>query len=265
MTVKTVRLGAACVCLTLSLSGCPNPNTYTTPRTLDPGKVQWQIAPEVIGVSYNTPTTGVDANGNPVTTTTNVTGVLPMIPSFGVRVGLVDGLDLGVRLQNFDSLAADLKIRLLKGRFDVALDPGLQGFYESLSGTGVGVVYFHAPVLLAYNFSEKVSLVLSPGFVYALVTATVTDASGVTGSASAEGAYGRLGLGFDFRVSPAFAIHPEVTFMREFGNENALIWIGGIGFNIGAQPDYSDLREGPPPPPAAPPSTPQPPADQHAL
>jgi hypothetical protein len=263
MTVKTVWLGAACAWLTISLSGCPNPNMYTTPRTLDPGKVQWQVAPEVIGVSYKATTTTSDANGNPVASTTNVTAVLPMIPSFGVRVGLVEGLDLGVRLQNFDSLAADLKIRLLRGRFDVAIDPGLQGFYESLNGTGVGVVYLHAPVLLAYNFSEKASLVLSPGFVYSLVTATVNDASGVTGSASASGAYGRLGLGFDFRVIPALAIHPEITFMQEFGNENALIWIGGVGFNIGAQPDYSDLREGPPL--AAPPSTPHPPADQHSL
>src|SRR5579863_9467795 len=106
----------------LLLSGCPNPNTYTTPRTLDPGTLQWQVAAEVIGVTYNTTTT--DANGH--ATTQSQTAVAPMVPSFGVRLGLIDGLDLGVRLQNLDSLAADAKIRLLKGTFDLALDPGLQ-------------------------------------------------------------------------------------------------------------------------------------------
>ena len=257
--MKRVWLVGACAGLVLSLSGCPNPNMYTTPRTLDPGTVQWQVAPEVIGVSYNATTT--DVNGNPVTQ--NVSAALPMVPSFGARVGVADGFDVGVRLQNLDSLAADFKIRLYKSMFDVAVDPGLQGFYASTNNNGFGVVYFHVPVLLGLNFSDKVSLVLTPGFVYSVATASVNNGSGVQGAATATGVMGRLGLGFDFRIGKKFAIHPELTFMKQFtGNGDALLWIGGIGFNIGAQPDYSDLAsgEGPPPAPPAPAAQPaQPP------
>jgi hypothetical protein len=222
---------------TLVLSGCPNPNTYTTPRTLDPGTLQWQVAPEVIGVTYNATTT--DANGH--ATTQSQTAVAPMVPSFGVRLGLVDGLDLGVRLQNLDSLAADAKIRLLKGTFDLALDPGPQGYYATINGVSAGVVYLHAPVLLGFNIAPNTSLVLSPGLVFSVATASVDNGSGVSGVASSSGVWARLGFGVDFRITRRFAIHPEVTAMREFGNLDGFIFVGGVGFNFGAQPDYSDV------------------------
>jgi hypothetical protein len=227
------------------LCGCPNPNTYQTPRTIDPGTVQVNIAAEGIGASYSG--TSVWA---------------PMLPSVGVRVGVVDGLDLGFREQNFDSLGADAKIRLLKGTFDLALDPGLQAFYANINNEGLGVFYFHLPVLLGFNVSRNVSIVASPGVVYDFLTANNVNGSGVTGSATASGFLGRLGLGVDIRVSKKVAIHPEVTVMDNFGN-SAAIWVFGVGFNIGAQPDYSDIGGGSSettgPPPNAPPSPPPPP------
>jgi len=258
-------VGGVCAGFVLVLSGCPNPNMYTTPRTLDPGRVEWQVAPEVIGVNYNVKTAGTDANGNPTTVQTNVSGVLPMVPSFGARIGVAEGLDVGVRLQNLDSLAADLKIRLLKGRFDIAVDPGIQGFYASANSTSFGVFYLHAPVLLGLNFSDRFTLVVSPGFVYSVTTATVNDGSGVQGASTASGPMGRLGVGFDFRITEKFAIHPELTFMQEFGNENLLLWVAGVGFNIGAQPDYSDLAQPAPVAPPAPTGAPPPPATQQSL
>jgi hypothetical protein len=219
----------------LLLCGCPNPNTYTTPRTLDPGKVQWQIAPEAIGVNYNQTVNG---------TTQSASAILPMVPTFGARVGMVDGFDMGFRLTNLDSASVDGKIRLVKSQFDVALDPGLQGFYVSANGTAAGVLYMHLPVLLGLNLSENVSIVASPGVVYAVVTSTTNSGSGVQGAATASGLFGRLGVGMDFRTSKTFAIHPEITFMRQFSDIDALIYVFGIGFNIGAQPDYSDLAAG---------------------
>jgi hypothetical protein len=263
MIMKRVCLVGACAGLVLTLSGCPNPNMYTTPRTLDPGTVQWQVAPEFIGVNYNTNVQTVDANGNPITVRQSESFSTPMVPSFGARIGLVDGFDLGLRLQNLDSFAADFKIRLFKSMFDVALDPGLQGFYATVNNTSAGVVYFHVPVLLGVNFSDRVSLVLTPGFVYSVTSATATNASGATGAATATGVMGRLGIGLDFRITKKFAIHPELTFMKQFtGDQDLLLWVGGIGFNIGAQPDYSDLATGegsPPPPPAPAPAPAQPP------
>jgi hypothetical protein len=262
LMTRLVLRAAAAVGGAVLLCGCPNPNTYQTPRTLDPGKVQVNIAAEGIGVNYS-----------------GGSAWAPMLPSVGVRVGVADGVDLGFREQNFDSLGADAKIRLVKGTFDLALDPGLQGFYASINNVGVGVVYFHLPVLLGLNVSRNVSIVASPGVVYDVVTANVNGGTGVTGSATASGFLGRLGVGVDFRVSKKLAIHPEITVMDSFANSGT-IWVFGIGFNVGAQPDYSDLggddatdgtngpsapagsapapSAAPPPPPSGPPPPPPP-------
>jgi hypothetical protein len=272
MIMTRVGLGVASAGLVLALSGCPNPNTYTTPRTIDPGKVEWQVAPEVIAANYNAAYGSTDANGNPIKT--NVSSVWPMLPTVGARIGVAEGLEIGLRLPNQEPLAGDVKIRLLKGSFDVALDPGLQLYYGSVNGSGFAVVYLHAPVLLGINLSEKVSLVLSPGLVYAQNSASNTFPTGVAGASTAAGFMARLGVGFDFRISHKFAIHPEVTLVRQFtGSQDLLFCVGGIGFNFGAQPDYSDLARAHPPqveapiPPAAPaapaapgaPSEPEPP------
>lgn len=244
--VRSLRAVPACavVALPCLLCGCPNPNLYTTPRTLDPGKVQWQLAPEVIGVSYNTTTPTTTSTGAATTQTTTASAVLPMVPTFGARVGMVDGFDMGFRLQNLDSLAVDGKIRLLKGTFDIAIDPGAQGFYANVNNVSFGVVYLHLPVLLGLNVSKNVSIVASPGIVYDVATASDNSGSGVTGAATATGVFGRLGLGVDIRTGKSLAIHPEITAMQQINGSDALIWVGGLGFNIGAQPDYSDLGDG---------------------
>jgi hypothetical protein len=244
-----------CAGVLLLLTGCPNPNLYTTPRTLNPGDVQVQVVPEVIGVGYNQTTT--TATGQ--TTTQGTSAVLPMVPTAGVRVGVADGFDFGARLTNLSTLSLDGKIRLIKGSVDLAVDPGLQGVYYSFNNETAGIIYFHVPLLVGFNLSENSTIVLVPGFVYAAATATVNNSNGgVNGVSSATGAMGRLGLGLDVRVSKKFAIHPEVTVMHQFSDLNAYIFVGGFGFNIGAQPDYSDLAGGgggtPAPAPAPPPA-----------
>ncbi len=241
MIIVRPLVACAAVALACLLCGCPNPNTYTTPRTLDPGKVQWQIAPEVIGVSYNTTTASTSTSGAATTQNATASLVVPMVPTFGARVGMVDGFDMGFRLQNLDSLAVDGKIRLLKGTFDIAVDPGVQGFYAVANNVGFGVFYLHLPVLLGLNVSKNVSIVASPGVVYDAATTSVNGGSGVSGSATATGLWGRLGLGVDIRTSKTLAIHPEITAMQQINGVDALVWVAGLGFNIGAQPDYSDL------------------------
>jgi hypothetical protein len=249
MILGRERLAVASAGLVFLLAGCPNPNTYTTPRTLDPGQVQWQVALEAIGVDYSATYGSTDASGNLIKT--NVPSVWPMLPTLGVRVGVAEGLEIGLRAPNLEPLAGDAKIRLLKGPLDVALDPGLQLYYGSANGNGFAVLYLHAPVLLGINLSKRVSLVLSPGLAYAGNTASGVVPSGVAGSSTAEGFMAQLGVGFDFRVNRQLAIHPEVTLVRQFtGSQDLLLGVGGIGFNFGAQPDYSDLARTPNPPEA---------------
>lgn len=229
----------------LLLCGCPNPNTYTTPRTLDPGKWQFTVAPEALGFSYN----GYTATSNGVSTPVGGgSGFSPMIPSFIARVGLADGFDLGIHASNLDSLGLDGKIRLLKGTFDLALDPGLQGYYYSFgSGSGsdsIGVVYLHAPVMLGLNLSRDVSLVVTPGVTYGLATASVASSTAIQNASGTSGIIARGSLGLDIRVNPKLALHPEVTVLKSFQDAQTLLYVLGFGINFGAQPDYSDLADG---------------------
>jgi hypothetical protein len=243
------------------LCGCPNPNLYTTPRTLNPGDVQLQVAAEGIGATFNTTTTTQNADGTTTTQPSTASFLVPMIPTVGARVA------------NFDTLAGDAKIRLLKGTVDLALDPGLQFIYlAGISSTdsqgnaetvGAGVFYFHVPLLIGFNVSPTVSLIASPGFVFSVATASVDTSDNTQEAALSSGVWGRLGFGVNIRTSKKVSIQPEITFMKDFQNDNILLYIFGLGFNIGAQPDYSDIGWGggsapsPPPPPPPPPPNPQ--------
>jgi hypothetical protein len=238
---------ATAVAAAFLLSGCPAPNTYTTPRTLDRGDLQWQAAVEGFGASFHQEV----PNSNIGTHTETVSAFTLTPPTFGVRYGVAEGFELGARLANLDSLALDGKIRLLKGTFDVAVDPGLQAYYLSVAASdasnqsvsqNAAIFYFHVPLLLGYNFSEAVSLVLSPGFTYGLATKSITAGNNAQQAAGASGVMARIGLGLDVRVAKKLAIHPEVTILKSFTDSEALLYLFGFGFNIGAQPNYSDLH-----------------------
>lgn len=229
-------------------AGCPNPNAYTVPRTLDPGDLQFNVAGEAYGFTTRLAT---PANGTTPPSTRLADGVTPMLPTFGVRYGLVEGLELGVRVENFLSLASDLKIRLLKGRVDLAADPGAQAIYISAQTTNpdgtpathaAGAFYFHAPLLVGLNLSDAVSLVASPGVAYAVGTNAIPSASSAEQAGASNEVLARLGLGADFRVSEHIAVHPEVTCMKGFTTTRTLICIAGVALNLGAQPDRSDLE-----------------------
>jgi hypothetical protein len=257
---RLARLGA-CAAAGAFLTACPNPNLYTVPRTLDPGAVQVQIAPEVFGASFNgTSTTPTTTNGMPTTSTQTVSEsiVFPMVPTVGVRVGVADGVEVGARIPNLDSVGADVKVRLLKGSLDLAVDPGLQGFYFSFSGSdntneSLGILYLHLPLLVGFNLSKSVSIVASPGVAFAIATASASGGGTTQQVAGTSGFMGRIGVGLNLRTSKKFSIQPEVTIMKAFADTDALMYVIGLGFNIGAQPDYSDLDPAsePPPQPAA--------------
>jgi hypothetical protein len=238
----------------LFLCGCPNPNLYTTPRTLNKGDLQWQAAADGFGASFNTTVPNANGMGTHTETASLVT---PTLPSVGIRYGIADGFELGARASNLTSAAIDGKIRLLKGTVDLAVDPGLQFYYLSFSSgnssASAAVFYFHVPLLVGINLSQAISLVVTPGFVYGLATATVNSTNNTQNAAGSTGVMARAGIGMDFRVTKKLALHPEVTFMKGFQDQEALLYIFGLGFNIGAQPDFSDIgSEAPAPAPNAP-------------
>ncbi len=262
-TLGSLRLAVlgplALVCL-----GCPNPQTYTTPRTVGSGNFSHSIAAE--GWGFSVPTT--DSAG----TTTTVTGTIPTFPTYTLRIGISDQFEIGARIANMSSLGVDLKFNFLRSPlFDLAIDPAAQVFAigSSDSSTGssssVRVVYLHAPVLAGINLSRGFSLVLAPGVTYGIVSGTVSSSEGRDSASATTGVIGRFGVGFDIRVSPGFAVHPEITFLRTFSSDATMIYMVGVGFNFGTLPTYDDVGGGatppPPPPPGAPPPYAPPPAD----
>ncbi len=226
--------------LILSLTGCPNPNTYGTPRTTPPGRVSHSLAAEAIGAH---------GGGGSLD--------IPTAPTYTLRVGATDNLDVGFRVANMTTLGADAKFNFLKGGFDIAVDPGVQVFYYSLGATSadgtttaktsVSGAYLHLPLLFGANLSESVTLVPTLGIMYGIVSSSNTvsspDENESVKASGNTGLIGRFGLGADFRLSQSFALHPEVTVMKSFkeGSEG-VVYLAGLGFNFGALPDFSDLK-----------------------
>lgn len=213
------------------VAGCPNPNTYGTPRTLNPGKVQHTIALEGVGV-LGAP--------DPVPNF-----VLPTLPTYQLRVGVADGFDIGVRAAQLSSLGADFKWNFLRSAVDLAIDPGFQVGAISAGGNTVAVFYGHMPLLVGFNVTDWFTIHLTPGLLFVAATSSVDNpGQGADAFASASGVAARGGLGLQFRVSDGFAVTPEFTLMRGFGDGEGFLVNAGLGFSFGAMPDYSDLSGG---------------------
>jgi len=249
--IRSGLAGVVCV-LGLFATGCPNPNTYGTPRTVPKGKVAHTIASEAIGYRITRRDAYV-TESEP----RNHSTAIPVMPSYMLRVGIVDRLDFGFRAANFTSLGIDLKLNFVRTpSFDLALDPMVQW-----AGLVVDTTHYHLPLLIGINLSDSFSIVATPGIMYATSeldkTLDLAEASQIMGT---TGLSARFGLGFNARVSPKFAIQPELTFMRALNPptdtefENVTIFVFGVGFNIGNLPDFSDANGEPPPAPASAPA-----------
>lgn len=221
--------------LTAALSGCPSPSLYTTPRTIPTGTFQHTIAAEGIGVIGSS------------------TAVLPTLPTYQLRIGVHDQLDIGVRVANMTGLGADVKWNFLRTPgFDLAIDPGFQLYLwgaSSRSTSSSGSIspstdsfiigYAHLPLLIGFNFNEAITLLLTPGFSWGF--GSVSSSGGTTGFAS--GPLVRLGVGANFRLTQNFALQPEVTFLKPFDNfsDSGVFMTFGLGFQFGSMPNHSDL------------------------
>jgi len=220
-----------CVLVLLCLAGCPATDTYTSARTLPPGRMQFLAAGG-----------GIAAPDLDASDTHKVVGweVDPAMPTPGVRVGIVDGVDIGARAPYLAELGGDLKVRLLRGMFDIALDPGVVVFHTSEDNDNVdnaihyfagNVFWINAPVLVDLNLSRMVSLVASPGATYVFST----------GAGSAAQLFATCGLGLNLRVFPWLSIQPQVSAVTAFRYAGDVFLSFGAGFSFGAQPRFDDL------------------------
>jgi hypothetical protein len=211
------------------LCGCPDPNIYGTPRTLAPGDFQLQASESAYAGAVN-----------------GARGLAPAPPSLGGRYGVVDRFDVGARIVDFSALAGDAKYNFVRGRVDLAIDPRVE-FYVVGPGNSptahVGVIQGHLPLLLGINFDEATTLVLVPGVIGTTATAGIGNiglsAEQVAFASSGLGA--QLGVGLNVHQSDKVSWQPEVTVWHDFNAVGSWVCVFGIGLNLGAQPDYSDL------------------------
>jgi hypothetical protein len=229
-TVIGTRLGALGV-MGMLCTACPNPQTYGTPRTTPTGKIQHSVAAEGFGVSSDLGSVAV-----------------PNFPTYTLRVGLADSLDIGARVANFTSLGADLKWNFIKSdSFDMAIDPGFQFFRLGLTTTNssgmiqdasINVLYLNAPLMFGINVGDSVSIVPTAGITWGWHSAAVNTSDVEDAAVTSDGLMLRPGIGFNFRISERFALHPEVTFLKPLEDNSALLYVFGLGFNFGNLPKY---------------------------
>ncbi len=256
---KRYTLVVAALIAAPALGGCTSPNTYATARTLKQGDFQHSVALE--GIAYHS---------------LQGTGALPILPTYQLRAGVVDRLDVGARIGSLTQAGADVKFNFLRGPLDLAIAAGAEAYiewhYDPHGGraprrTGArGIV--HVPVIVAYNFSKELSLVGTPGIAY-VIGKKVDNDSIRTQAIDGKTLAARFGLGIDYRYKKGRAIHPEITLLQSTEKAQTIV-LFGIGFNFGDAPSYDDI--GPPepapeevkPPEPAKPSEPTKPAEPTA-
>ena len=229
------------------LVGCPNPQTYGTPRTTPAGKIQHTVAIEGLHASATqtlpatpaTPTTPASAEREETSSVT-----IPMLPTYQLRVGVADRVDIGARITNISALGADVKWNFLKSQnVDLAVAPNIQVNYFSANGATIFILHGHLPLLFGYNFNESSTLVLAGGLSTAYASGSATGDAGTRTVASGGNIGARAGLGLQFRVSKKFALHPEITGIKFFNDQSNLWVVFGLGFNFGHLPSYAPGSE----------------------
>lgn len=226
-----------------ALAGCPNPNLYSTPRTVAPGSFAHTIALEALGYEGDIPIPDDPKTPQNETAVEHHRAGSPLPPSYQLRLGLLSDIDAGIQIRNLSSPGVDFKWNPLRGFFDLALDPGIQ--YMLIGNTNTTgesvtahVFYFHAPVLLGINPTSWLSVVAVPGFSYGL---DLGELAGDNLASTVRGPLFRGSLGMQFRIWENFAVHPEASVLKRLDGPGFAI-TGGVGFNFGSIPGFDDRK-----------------------
>lgn len=192
-------------------TGCFSFNTYTTPRTLAPGKQEVVIAPEV-GFEQRERSTPEEPFAT--SRTRIVSGGLPTAT---FRRGLAGNLDMSLGLRRLFVASADLKLELLRGAVDMAVQGSVQLplLYKQF-GMAPGL---DVPLLLGFNAGDHLTFLLSPGLGVAYRPKSSTDTTEV---------YGRLGGGVRIRLDSSVALQPEITGLYDL-EQKQTHFTGGLG------------------------------------
>jgi hypothetical protein len=205
--------------LALLLPGCPNPQTYSPPRTLAKGESSHAIALEAYELR-----SGSDRLRLPG-------------PTYVYRHGLSDELDLGLRAVNMSSLGVDLKYNFLRSDVDLAVNPGAQFAIVGLDNDRSPFLMLDLPLLVGINAAPEVTIVLGGGG--AFISGDALDEP-ETQALDEEALFARGTLGLDLRFTQRFAVHPSVTIFHGLSSGESSVILAGCAFRIGG-PAYQGL------------------------
>jgi len=240
-------LFAACACALLT--GCPSFATLKTARAVDPGQLQVTEATEVLGM------TAPAGKG--------LGGVRPGVIITG-RYGIVDGFDVGFRVEPVAGVSGDTTIQLVRGKvMDLALGPGAGYFQtpgpiafgprsiEVLSDEPMYTIWSTTlPLLAGFNFGAGHQVVVAPRASWYFV-----QPGNAGGQARPGGVQTFLGgsFGISFKTSHTLRVMPEIDVTAPVSwtgrseaictpgqgdcspfSEHAVIIQGGLAFTVGA-------------------------------
>jgi len=211
------------------LGGCASFSTMSTARTVAPDSTQVWVAPEFVGMTFDTGgSSGMEAIS---------------VPQFelGFRRGISEGVELGGKLWLLGA-AIESKFQLVRSPsedqgIDVALAPsiGWLGF-NSGDGDGFNVVTGYLNLPIGINVAGGSQLVLTPKAIYQRYSAR---GSGSTGSADVMFLGGSVG--FALRLGAMYVL-PELSIMKPVINPatndviryDGVVFQGGLGLLFGS-------------------------------
>ncbi|WP_373047544.1 hypothetical protein [Vulgatibacter sp.] len=215
----------------LLLGGCTGVQRYGVPRTLAPGDVAHHVS---VDVGSFTPAIAVGCDGNGCDR--GGTSMAP-VPSWTLRAGIDEGVELGFGLALDLSLGLDVKVELLRSRsFDLAIAPGLTFWghagYDVSNQPGPAVAVM-LPLLAGINLGD---VTLVPGGGVGLVAGGTE-----TGRVTWAGSFAAW-----FRLGDGVALAPGVTLFGAPPDEAAPRLVGGLGLVLGDLPSYGENTPAPP-------------------
>jgi hypothetical protein len=202
--------------------GCAAAGLYTTPETLPPRKVQAVGMFEAWRIERTVPPQPGGIFGGRREQTEGVT----LVPSAMVRVGVIDGIEVGAGLAR-----VDVKVRLFHvGILSAAIDP-IGRIVVTQDGYGEVA---ELPVLVGVRVTDFAVVVVNAGLSYLSLPFDDPNADSNPDEASLAM---RSGLGIRIRLgSSLVALQPEVSYLRSLSSRS-LDWLtGGIAVDVGGLP-----------------------------
>ena len=216
-----IRLSIAALLLT----GCASFSTMSTARTLPRDATQTWLAPEFVGLTFDSGTSHEQVS-------------VPQI-ELGVRRGITDDFELGGKVWLLGA-AIESKLQLVRSPspdagIDVALAPsiGWLGFNSGDARFNVITGYLNLPIGL--NVGGGSQLVVTPKAIYQRY-----QASDSTGGGGADLVFLGGSLGFAMRLGNAYVL-PEISVMQPVVNPGSndviqyqgVVFQGGVGLLFG--------------------------------